>query len=73
MGLRGWPFWLRGHAGHTVNVNFYPLIDLNVDEQTFKPMHRIVPTSDSASGASSFPIVLICPVASPGFKTELPL
>ena len=36
-------------------------------------MQRMVPTSDSARGESSFPTVSTFPVGDPGLKTEEPL
>jgi hypothetical protein len=40
---------------------------------TFSPMHRIVPTSDSASGERSLPTVSTFPVGLPGSRTDEPL
>jgi len=36
-------------------------------------MQRIVPTSDSAKGESSFPMTSVLPLGVPGLKTDEPL
>jgi hypothetical protein len=61
---------LLWHVERTVTIS---KADESGLQRTFKPMQRIVPTSDSARGDSRRAMVSVLPLGSPGLRTDDPV